>query len=79
MTPTRDLNVYAAEMGKFVADLKESIKGMSDTEIAMLVEENKVCKAMFQQVFNVLVIEQTNRLNQTKDEDFVENLEKIKV
>ena len=74
-TKTRDLNEYANQMGKFVEELKESVGGMSDLEVAMMVEENKVCKAMFQRVFNVLVIEQTERLNRTKEiEDGLKNL-----
>lgn len=64
---TRDLNEYAAQMGKFVTELKTSIKNMSDTEVSMMIEENKVCKAMFQQVFNVLVTEKTVRINQASE------------
>ena len=67
MSETRDLNEYANAMGKFVSDLKTSVKDMTDNEVAMMVEENKVCKAMFQQVFNVLVTEQTRRLNQSTE------------
>ena len=75
MSETRDLNEYANAMGKFVSDLKTSVKDMSDNEVAMMVEENKVCKAMFQQVFNVLVTEQTRRLNQsTEIEDAIKDV-----
>jgi len=63
---TRDLNEYAAQMGKFITELKTSVADLTDNEISMMIEENKVCKAMFQQVFNVLVIEQTRRLNQSQ-------------
>ena len=63
---TRDLNKYANEMGKFVSELKATVADLTDNELSMMVEENKVCKAMFQRVFNVLITEQTRRLNQNQ-------------
>ena len=65
--PKRDLNKYGRDMAMFVEELKCSVGKMKDEEVGMMIEENKVCKAMFQQVFNVLVTEQVRRMNLTED------------
>ena len=65
---TIDLNQYAEEMGQEIRELKKRCHTLSDEELAMLIEQNKVCVAMFKQVFNVLVTEQVKRLNEKTEE-----------
>jgi hypothetical protein len=61
---TVDLNKYAEEMSEEITLLKKRCHELSDNELKMMIEQNKVCKAMFQQVFNVLVTEQVKRMNE---------------
>lgn len=64
---TRDLDKYASEMQAYVNKLKTEVGSFTNDQISLMIHENKICKSMFQQVFNVLVIEQVNRLNKKKE------------
>jgi len=62
--PHRDLNAYASEMSAYVEQLEREVGELQEIELKMMIEENKVCKAMFSRVFHVLVTEQVKRMNQ---------------
>ena len=69
--PTRDLNEYAKEMTDNIEIMKKQIGTMKDEELSMLIEQNKVCTAMFKQVFAILVTEQVKRINPTTLSDVI--------
>jgi hypothetical protein len=62
-----DLFEYAAKMGEHIKELKEGINTLSDEELSLMIEQNKVCKKMYERVFAVLVTEQIKRMNQSKE------------
>lgn len=66
--PVRDLNEYARQMHESIDSMKKQMETLSGDELAMLIEQNKVCTSMFKQVFALLVTEQVRRANQTPAE-----------
>lgn len=61
--PVRNLEEYVQNMNKTISELQSNVEQLSNTEIAALIEENKICKMMFNKVFSLLVTEQVRRLN----------------
>jgi len=59
----RDLIAYANAMIEYIEVLKKDVKTMKPEEIAAMIEENKICKKMFNYVFEILVSEQVRRMN----------------
>lgn len=63
-TPTfMTLQEYANKLAKELARVKSIIKEVSSLEIGARMEEVKISIAMYQRLFEILVVEHTNRLN----------------
>ena len=62
-----DLFEYASKMGEHIKELKEGINTLSNEELSLMIEQNKVCKKMYERVFSVLVAEQIKRMNESKE------------
>ena len=81
-----DLFEYAKKMGEHIKELRDGINTLTNEEISLMIEQNKVCKTMYERVFAVLVTEQIKRMNQSKeilegikdsDPDFIDLIKEV--
>ena len=61
--PMLKMEEYAQKLNESIEILKKNADKLSDEELALLVDQNKLCKQLFGAVFNILITEQVKRMN----------------